>query len=29
MLSYAFEILKQGDYVNVETEQFDNIHNLS
>lgn len=28
MLSYAFEILKQGDYVNVETEQFDNIHNL-
>ncbi len=28
MLSYAFEILKQGDYVNIDTEEFENIHNL-
>ncbi len=28
MLSYAFTTLNQGDYVDVETEEFENIHNL-
>lgn len=28
MLSYAFQILKQGDYENVAAEQFEKIHDL-
>lgn len=28
MLSYAFSILNQGDYEDVTTEEFENIHNL-
>ncbi len=28
MLSYAFTILNQGGYENVETEEFENLHNL-
>ena len=28
MLSYAFSILKQGEYENVDAEEFDNLHNL-
>lgn len=28
MLSYAFQILKQGDYENVAAEQFERIHDL-
>lgn len=28
MLSYAFQILKQGDYENVTAEQFEKIHDL-
>ena len=29
MLSYAFTTLNQGGYENVETEEFENLHNLS
>ena len=28
MLSYAFTTLNQGGYENVETEEFENLHNL-
>lgn len=28
MLSYAFSILKQGEYENMAAEEFDNLHNL-
>ena len=28
MLSYAFTSLRQGEYVNVDKEQFDNLHDL-
>ncbi len=28
MLSYAFELLKEGTYQNVNKEEFENIHNL-
>ncbi|MGI6567922.1 MAG: 5-methylcytosine restriction system specificity protein McrC [Erysipelotrichaceae bacterium] len=28
MLSYAFTNLKQGDYANIDKEDFDNIHDL-
>ncbi len=28
MLSYAFSTLRQGEYENIATEEFDNIHNL-
>ena len=28
MLSYAFSILGQGDYEEIATENFENIHNL-
>ena len=28
MLSYAFSVLNQGEYENIATEEFDNIHNL-
>ena len=28
MLSYAFSILKQGEYENIDAEEFDNLHNL-
>lgn len=28
MLSYAFTTLRQGGYENIETEKFDNIHNI-
>ena len=28
MLSYAFSILKQGEYENMDAEEFDNLHNL-
>lgn len=28
MLSYAFSTLQQGEYENIATEEFDNIHNL-
>ena len=28
MLSYAFNVLNQGEYDNIATEEFDNIHNL-
>lgn len=28
MLAYAFGTFKSGEYENIETEKFDNIHNL-
>ena len=28
MLSYAYRVLTQGEFKNLDSEEFDNIHNL-